>query len=73
LPEDPTPPPTTGAITPRPYHQSKALARLRLAEVLALHPALRPRKPSLPGDVGLPGDFQDVDAVVRPMAGKPAP
>ncbi|MGC8638564.1 MAG: hypothetical protein ACP5XB_01655 [Isosphaeraceae bacterium] len=65
LPEDPPPPPTTGVITPRPHHQSKAQARLALAEILALPPAIRFQQPFLATDTSWHGSFQVMEGKVQ--------
>ncbi len=59
LPEDPAPSTNqaTGGASFR--HQSKAQARIALAEILGLPPGLRLRQPFLPGDAGWLGDFAD--------------
>jgi hypothetical protein len=59
LPEDPTPPADQTIGRPNFRHQSKAKARIALAEILGLPPGLRLREPFLPRDAGWLGDFED--------------
>ena len=73
LPEDPPPPPSTGVSVPRPYHQSKAQARLAAAEILGLPPALRYREPLLLTDGDWHGGFQVIEGSSHLMIKQPSP